>query len=153
MLQLLHKYLQTRVSYHLYCIFLIHPVSIWDPTMGFYKKIYIILDLFSFRAWGWTSQGRNMSPWQYTDFMYMNKTVVLWTDTFVYPINFKLLNFLSHRVYVQYNKQRPLVLYPWLVQRHARRWYPRRFENYDVCCQRKHYDGHSVPLVHFISYT
>jgi hypothetical protein len=52
-----------------------------------------------------------------------------------------------------YNKQRPRVLYPWLVQRHARRWYPWRFENYGVCCQRKHCDGHSVSLIHFRSYT
>jgi len=32
------------------------------------KKIYLILDLFSLRAWRWPSEGRKMSPWQYTIF-------------------------------------------------------------------------------------
>jgi len=42
MLQLLHKYLQTHVFYKFYCTF----IYIWDPTMHFYKKIYVILDVF-----------------------------------------------------------------------------------------------------------
>jgi len=47
MLQLLH----THVLYNFYYTFITRLVSIWDPTMRFYKKkIYVILDLFSLRA-------------------------------------------------------------------------------------------------------
>jgi len=38
MLQLLHKYVQTYIFHNSYCTFIIHFVSIWDPTMRFYKK-------------------------------------------------------------------------------------------------------------------
>jgi len=38
MLQLLHKYLQTHIFYNSCSTFITHPVSIWDPTMRFYKK-------------------------------------------------------------------------------------------------------------------
>jgi len=63
----------------IYTVPLQHSVRIWDPTMRFCKKIYVVLDLFSLRAWGWHSEGRNMSSWWYTILKYMKLIVVLQT--------------------------------------------------------------------------
>jgi hypothetical protein len=57
MFQSLHKCTQTHVFYNFYCTFITHLVSIWDPTMRFYKKIYVILDLFFF-------EGLKMTRWR-----------------------------------------------------------------------------------------
>jgi hypothetical protein len=38
-----------------------------------HRMLYVILDLLSLRAWGWPSEGRNMSPCLYTIYCIWNK--------------------------------------------------------------------------------
>ena len=49
---------------------------IWDPAMNW----NIVLGSVSQRAWRWPSEGRNMSPWQYTIFIVykINCCVIDW---------------------------------------------------------------------------
>ena len=56
--------------------------------MRFYKKIYVILDLFSLRAWGRPSEGRNMSPWQYTIFNVYEINCVMDWRVYVFYISY-----------------------------------------------------------------